>query len=191
MDVTAHTSVDGFFHEVLSEALGRRQVEVKEPTEHYLVGLLGEFTRSQITDEPLALKWLESRHEGPSERVRTLKEVGDTTLYVAGFFAESLQRKLFDAEYYIGLGEAAYSELAQRMGGSALREVYGELAADFPGFVEVLAEVRGAFDMGRDDVAALYQQWLRTRSEWIERRLRRLGVLMPTQGERGQGGYLQ
>jgi hypothetical protein len=187
MDVTAHSSVDAFFHEVLCDALGRRQVEVSEPTESYLVGLLGEFTRSRISDEPLGLKWLESRHGSPGERVRALKEVGDTTLYVAGFFAESLERKLIDTDYYIGLGEAAYGELAQRMAGSSLREVYEELAAGFPGFVDVLTEVRGEINMGRDDVASLYQQWLRTRAEWIERRLRRLGVVMPTPSE----GYWQ
>jgi hypothetical protein len=180
MDVTAHSSVEAFFHEVLTDAFGRRQVEVSVPTESYLVGLLGEFSRCQITDEPLGLKWLESRHGSPGERVRALKEVGDTTLYVAGFFAESLERKLVDTEYYIGLGEAAYGELAQRMGGSSLRQIYEELASNFPEFVDVLAEVKGAVDMGSADVASLYQQWLHTRAEWIERRLRRLGMLMPT-----------
>ncbi len=190
MDVTAHSSVDAFFHEVLTETLGRRQAEVKDVTESYLVSLLGEFARSTITDEPLALKWLESSHGSPADRVRTLKEVGDTTLYVAGFFAESLSRKLVDSEYYIGLGEAAYGELASRMSGSSLREVYEELAADFPGFVDVLAEVRGAVSMGTGDVAALYEQWRRTRAEWIERRLRRLGVVMPSQTDT-EKGYLQ
>jgi hypothetical protein len=192
MDVTAHSSVEAFFHEVLSDAFGRRQVEVRELTESYLVGLLGEFTRSQISDEPLGLKWLESRHGSPGERVRALKEVGDTTLYVAGFFAESLERKLVDTEYYIGLGEAAYGELAQRMGGSSLCQIYEELSEGFPGFVDVLTEVRGAVDMGSDDVASLYHQWLRTRAEWIERRLRRLGVVMPTPHDNAAGkGYWQ
>lgn len=188
MDVTGHASVDEFFHEVLADALGRQQLEVSEPVESYLVGLLGEFTRARITDEPLGLKWLESRSADPGERVRTLKEVGDTTLYVAGFFAESLERKLFDTDYYIGLGGAAYRELASRLGGSSIREVYEELAAKFPRFVDVLCEVRGNVELGRADVASLYEQWLRTRSEWIERRLRRLGVLMP--GHTG-GGYWQ
>ncbi len=189
MDVTGHSSVDAFFYEVLSDALGRRHVEVSEPTESYLVGLLGEFVRSPICDEPLGLKWLESRHHSPGERVRTLKEVGDTTLYVAGFFAESLERKLVDSEYYIGLGEAAYGELAQRMGTSALSQIYEELAARFPEFVDVLTDVRGSVSMGSDDVASLYQQWLRTRAEWIERKLRRLGMVMPTGSD--DKGYWQ
>jgi hypothetical protein len=190
MDVTAHASVDEFFHDMLLEALGRRQVEASQSTETYLVGLLGEFARGRISDEPMALKWLQSRSAGAGERVKTLKEVGDTTLYVAGFFAESLERKLVDTEYYIGLGEAAYGELAQRLGRSSVREVYQELAANFPQFVDVLSEVRGAVEMGRADVASLYEQWLRTRAEWIERRLRRMGVLMPARGDTGKG-YLQ
>ena len=79
---------------------------------------------------------------GPGERVKALKEVGDTALYVVGFFAESLERSLVQADYYMGLGSAAYGELASRLGGSSVREVYEELASGFPAFVDVLGEVR-------------------------------------------------
>ena len=110
---------------------------------------------------------------GPEERLRALKQVGDTSLYVTGFFAESFERKLVDPDYYIGLGEAAYRELANRLGGSpSIREVYGELAAKFPRFVDVLQEVRKQVHFAGTDVVELYDEWLRTRSEWVERRMR-------------------
>jgi len=48
--------------------------------------------------------------------VRTLKEVGDTSLYVAGFFAKSLTRSLVDVDYYVGLGQSAYAQLARSLG---------------------------------------------------------------------------
>ena len=57
----------------------------------------------------------QSQDADPGERVKTLKEVGDISLYVTGFFAESLSRKLVDADYYIGLGRGAYAELAGRL----------------------------------------------------------------------------
>jgi hypothetical protein len=180
IDVLPHASVDAFFHEVLTDALESMRVDATEPAGWYLVSLLGDFTRARLPDEPLAVKLAQSAAAAdPGERVRTLKEVGDTSLYVAGFFAESLSRKLVDADYYIGLGRGAYAELAGRMGASSsITEVYRELAEGFPGFVEVLAEVRRRVDFAGADVMKLYEQWLRTRDAWIEKKLRALGVLV-------------
>src|SRR5262245_8779582 len=104
MDVTCHASVDDFFHEVVTDALEAVHVEVTTGAEWYLVSLLGEFTRARIPDEPLAVKLVGARDAEPATRMKTLKEVGDTSLYVAGFFAESLDRKLVDVEYYVGIG---------------------------------------------------------------------------------------
>jgi hypothetical protein len=176
MDVTPHASVDEFFHDVVQDALEAVRLPVGEPTEWYLVGLLGEFTRARITDQPLGLQLAEAPAD-PGERVRRLKQVGDTSLYVSGFFAESLGRKLVDVDYYVSIGTSAYRQLAQRLGGS-LTEVYGELAARFPAFVEVLAEVRRRVDFAGADITKLYEQWLRTRDEWVEKKLRAFGVLV-------------
>ena len=189
MDVTAHATVEEFFHEVVTDALARADVQATEGAECYLVGLLGEFTKARITDDPLSLKLVESQGD-PAARVKTLKEVGDTSLYVAGFFAASLNRRLVDAGYYVNLGEAAYRELAGRLSGaSSIGEIYSELAAKFPRFVDVLAEVRKRIDCAQRDVVKLYETWLVTRSEWVERRLRELGVLVQT-APKGSG-YLQ
>ena len=181
MDVTPHASVDEFFHEVVTDALEAVRLDTSEPAEWYLVSLLGDFTRVRITDEPLALKLVGQPAAEPSQRVKQLKEVGDTSLYVSGFFSESLGRKLIDADYYIGLGSRAYAELAGRLGGS-LTEVYRELAEKFPRFVDVLAEVRRRCDFVGADVVRLYEEWLRTRDAWVEKKLRAFGVLVDPSG---------
>jgi hypothetical protein len=176
MDVTPHASVDEFFHDVVQDALEEVRLPVGEPTEWYLVGLLGGFTRARIPDQPLGLQLVEAPAD-PGERVRRLKQVGDTSLYVSGFFTESLGRKLVDIDYYVSIGTSAYTQLAQRLGGS-LTEVYRELAARFPAFVEVLALVRRRVDFASADITKLYEQWLRTRDEWVEKKLRAFGVLV-------------
>jgi hypothetical protein len=182
MDVTTHTSIEAFFHEVVADALERAQVEATAATEYYLVSLLGAFATTPITDEPLAFKLARAQGD-PAERVRTLKEVGDTSLYVTGFFGASLDRRgMVDASYYIGLGEAAYRELASRLSMSSIGAIYRELAAKFPRFVDVLCEVRNQVDFTGGDVVKLYEQWRTTRSEWIERRLRALGVFVQRDG---------
>ena len=188
MGIIGHLSVEGFFHEILGEALGKSGMNVSIGAEYYLVGLLGEFAKGRISDEPMALRL--SKTEDAGERVQALKEIGDTSLYVSGFFAESISRQLVDVDYYIGMGGAAYRELSHRMGSSHVAEVYAELAGQFPAFVDVLARIRNQVSFAGDDVVSLYQEWMRTRSDWIEEKLSAMGVLV-TPAPDDDGGYLQ
>ena len=182
MDLTLAASVDEFFHEVVTDALDEVALTASEPASWYLVGLLGDFTRQSPTDEPLGLKLAQASND-PGERVRTLKQVGDTSLYVAGFFAESLSRSLVDADYYVSLGQNAYAQLARSLSASkSIGEVYEELATKFPQFVDVLAQVRKRTHLAElnqtTDIGKLYEIWLRTRDEWVEKKLKQAGLLV-------------
>ncbi|MCP4449563.1 MAG: hypothetical protein GY811_30155 [Myxococcales bacterium] len=189
MGIIGHTSVEGFFHEILTEALGQSGLHVSSGTEYYLVGLLGEFASARISDEPMALRLATTEDAG--ERALALKEIGDTSLYVSGFFAESIRRQLVDVDYYIGMGGAAYRELSHRMCGSHVAEVYAELSGRFPAFVDVLARIRSQVSFAGDDVLSLYQEWMRTKSDWIESKLADMGVLVTPAPDDDDGGYLQ
>ncbi|MBC7973601.1 MAG: hypothetical protein H7138_01355 [Myxococcales bacterium] len=182
MDVTLAASVDEFFHEVVTDALSAVDLDASEPAGWYLVGLLGEFMTTRVTDEPLGMK-LAAAPQSPGQRVRTLKEVGDTSLYVAGFFAESLNRSLVDVDYYVGLGQTAYTQLARSLGSRrSIGEVYEELAANFPKFVDVLAAVRKRVTFAElnatSDLNRLYEIWLRTRDAWVENKLKQAGLIV-------------
>jgi hypothetical protein len=185
MDVTLASSVDEYFHEVVTDALEAVDLEASEPASWYLVGLLGDFTKARLTDEPLGMK-LATPVADSGERVKNLKQVGDTSLYVAGFFAESLNRSLVDVEYYVGLGQSAYAQLARSLSGgtrpAALGDVYEELAEKFPRFVDVLTEVRKRTTLAElnatTDIGKLYEVWLRTREDWVEQKLKAAGVLV-------------
>lgn len=185
MDVTLAASVDEYFHEVVTDALSAVDLDASEPASWYLVGLLGDFTKARLTDEPLGLK-LAAPVEDAGERMRTLKQVGDTSLYVAGFFAESLSRTLVDVDYYVGLGQSAYGQLARSFGGTrsnrSIGEVYEELAEKFPKFVDVLMQVRKRTNLAElnqtTDIGKLYEIWLRTRDEWVEKKLKAAGLIV-------------
>jgi len=182
MDVTLAASVDEFFHEVVTEALSAVDLDASEPAGWYLVGLLGEFTTTRVSDEPLGVKLASASHL-PERRVKTLKEVGDTSLYVAGFFTDSLNRSMVDVDYYVGLGQAAYGQLARSLGAKqTIGEVYEELAAKFPRFVDVLMAVRKRIKLSElnatSDIGQLYQIWLRTRDAWVEQKLRDAGLIV-------------
>ena len=176
------SNIASFFHELLTSTIRNQGLDTSEPTEHYLVNLLSAFAKQSPDDEPLALKLASAAFASPDERARQLKEVGDTSLYVSGFFGESLQRKLIDVDYYVQIGGAAYVELAHYFRGYRHSDVFGavydELGHKFPRFVDVLAEISEQTSVtSQQSVVQLYERWLRTGAEWIERRLRALGVL--------------
>jgi hypothetical protein len=176
-----HSSVAEFFHEVVSEAIRNQRVDTSETAEYYLVNLLAAFAKAPVDDEPLALKMASAAMATPDERVRHLKDVGDTSLYISGFFADSLQRKLVDVDYYIQIGGHAYGELARYFRvcrHSEIGEVYDELGVKFSRFVDVLAEISERTSMTSNvGVVQLYERWLRTGSPRVALRLRERGVL--------------
>src|SRR3569833_2106776 len=120
------TSLSVFFLGRISEAIRFQGVDASTLTECYLVSLLSEFTTSPPDDEPLALK-LAKAVQSPDERVRQLKDVGDTSLYVSGVFQDSVQRKQVDLDYYIQMGGTAYSELARYFRSNTHSAVFAEV----------------------------------------------------------------
>jgi hypothetical protein len=187
MELKLDASVAEFFHELLSATIRNQGVDTSETTECYLVNLLATFTRTSPDDSPLALKLATAVYASPDERARHLKEVGDTSLYVSGFFGESLNRKLVDVDYYIQMGGSAYGELARFFRGyrrsEVFGEVYDELGAKFGRFVDVLAEVSEQTSVGSpQSLVQLYERWQRTGADWMERRLRERGVI-PKKGD--------
>jgi hypothetical protein len=144
-----HRSASAFFHDAVTESIRELRVDATEPTEFYLVNLLVEFIKSAPDDEePMALRLAQIQFAAPGEKARGLKDIGDTSLVMTGFFTDSLSRRLVDENYYIAVGEGAYRQLAHLVTmshGSArelFRNVYSELAAKFGAFVEVLKLIR-------------------------------------------------
>jgi len=169
-----------YFKELVETAIEHQHVAVRDLTSFYLVNLLTgfvQFDRSSSTaaDEPLGLRLARALQTGGSRQRDGLREVGDLSLFISGFFADSLTRSLVDVDYYIQLGEVAYGSLA-RQGDPALGEVFDELAGKFSACVDVLGEVseRSAL-ASNSDVLRLYEKWMRTRS-------RRSGDLLVERG---------
>ena len=121
-----------YFKELVETAMEHQHVAVCDLTSFYLVNLLTgfvHFDRSATADEePLGIRLARALQTGGSRQRDGLREVGDRSLFISGFFADSLNRSLVDIDYYIQLGECAYASLA-RHGDPALGDVFDELAA--------------------------------------------------------------
>src|SRR5215208_3937726 len=140
------TNLREFFRDELHTALEHQHVSVEDQTEHYVVNLLTLFARSEVlydrTPEGMRLKplvvLLSEALEAPStgDRHRGLQRLGDVSLFVAGFFAQSFARKLIDIDYHIAMGGRAYGTLAESLARSRSRsrvlgQVFAELAEKF------------------------------------------------------------
>jgi hypothetical protein len=184
------TNLREFFKDALHGALEKRHLAVEDQTEHYVVNLLTLFSRSEelydTTTEGRRLKplvvmlseALEARSEG--DRNRGLQRLGDVSLFVAGFFAQSFARKLIDIDYHIAMGGRAYAALAEAMSrgkGRVLGQVFGELANNFQPMVDVLNEVsETSYSHSDKDILRLYEVWMKTGSKRCYEILKRLGV---------------
>ena len=174
-----HETPAEYFKELVETAMEHQHVAVRDLTSFYLVNLLTgfvHFDRSSpaVGDEPLGVRLARALQAGGSAQRNGLREVGDLSLFISGFFADSLTRSLVDVDYYIQLGECAYGSLARR--DVPLGDVFDELAGKFSAFVDVLGEVseRSALS-SNSDVLRLYEKWVRTRS-------RRSGDLLVERG---------
>ncbi len=179
-----------FFRDALHGALEKRQLAVEDQTEHYVVNLLTLFSRSEELYEdtpdgrrlrPLVVMLsdaLEARSAG--DRNRGLQRLGDVSLFVAGFFAQSFARKLIDIDYHIAMGGRAYAALAEAMSrgkGRVLGHVFAELSQNFQPMVDALNEVsETSYSHSDKDILRLYEVWLKTGSRRCYDILKRLGV---------------
>src|SRR5438105_12843245 len=114
--VLSSQSIKEFFRDLLQRALENQRARVEPFTELYLVNLLHEYLASEALyvqaddgtwqQKPLAFLLKEALEEAGVARVRLLRRLGDTSLFVSGFFPDSLARRssLADVDYYIAMG---------------------------------------------------------------------------------------
>lgn len=181
-----------YFRESMDAAIDKQGADVDPHATHYVVNLLTLFARSEDLYEdhdqayglkPLALMMADAVEARTVEqRNASLQRIGDVSLFIAGFFADSLANKLVDLDYYIHMGGNAYGSLSDEirgtMRGRVLAGVYEELARKFQIVVDILNEVRdGARQSSDIDLLRTYEVWLRTGSRRAETLLRQNGVV--------------
>jgi len=173
-----------FFKDCLESALSRQHLHAHELTSYYLVDLLCRFIRpderipfSDDAGEPLALRLGRALGSGGLEQRARLRNLGDFSLFMTGFFPDSLNRRAVDVDYYVSMGEYAYGSLSRREA-DAFGEVFSELARKFVPFTDVLADVSERSGIRSSvDVLRLYEKWLRTGSPRDGQRLADRGIL--------------
>jgi hypothetical protein len=167
-----------YFKELVEGALARQGLVANELTSFYIAHLLTGFIERRRDDEdaPLGIQLARALDRAGAEQRASLKQIGDVSLFVSGFFADSLRGKLVDVDYYVSIGGVAYQALS-RDETDTLSPAFAELAEKFIAFVDVLSEVseRSACGSSNMDLLRLYERWLKTGS-------RRSGQLLVERG---------
>ena len=184
--VIVSADIRGYFHDEVDSVLSKQAVKIDDATAIYLVNLLATFIRArelfEETDDglqlrPLALHYADAINaQGVAERTAALRKLGDIALFISGVFADSLNRKLVDIDYYIAMGGSAYSYVhdISLNGGTGL---FAELAEKFGVLVDVLNEISERSNLQSNaNVLRLYDVWLKTGSNRAYDKLQRLGL---------------
>ena len=158
-----------YFKELVDGAIEHQRLHATELAADYVVQMLAAFAERPAPDgradeTPLAIRLAEALDSAGVKQRVGLKQVGDVSLFISGFFSDSLKRKLVDVDYYASIGGYAYQALS-RVESDAVSAVFAELADKFLGFVDVLTEVSERTQCASNaDLLRLYERWLKTGS---------------------------
>lgn len=189
----ARTSPRALFAELVGDALTEVDPRPSPMATTYLVELLdervrvpepGERAREALFVEAL----LEARLANGPERVARLRRLGDRSLFLAGFFGDSLLGGMASRSYCAEVGRSAYAALSAALASNLAERtwphLFEELAARFRDFADVLSEVCDHVCPGRSDaLAGLYRRYVESGSECDRRRLLRRGRNLPAWAE--------
>ncbi len=177
-----------FFHQHVRESMKNQNVIITKTSEQYIVQLLADFTLARNAfnlahkdQRPLAIIYQEAQFETASRKIRMLKELGDFSLFITGFFPDSLNRKIIDVDYYIFLGRSSYGTLSstlEKTCNPSSTLLFDELAEKFVSISDILAEISSkSSTQWNDGILRLYERWLKTRSKRDERLLSLKGII--------------
>src|ERR1700681_779076 len=177
--VVRRESASEYFKELVEGALAHQRIAAGELTSFYVVNLLTGFLQRPAEEDqaPLAFRLALALETAGMRQRASLKQIGDFSLFISGFFGDSLHRKLVDIDYYVSIGGTAYTALS-RHETDTFSPVFAELAENFMRFVDVLSEVSERASLcSNADLLRLYERWLKTGSRRSAHLLAERGVV--------------
>jgi len=152
-------SAQAYFREALDAAMRASHISVTESAQAYVVYLLNEFSRTEKafagTDygqkvsmsELLERALLADSHES----LTIFKHLGDTSLYLLGFFRNSRVQRIVSNSYYRDMGSQAYWHASHlsRVHAAHSSAIFYELSERFSDMVTVVENIASYSDSGK------------------------------------------
>lgn len=182
-----------YFSEAVKKGLEQRRIKTYPFVESYLVNLLQHYldARNLFENEideagkrppqTLAEMLLIAHNSETTVKLELLKKLGDKSLYISGYFGDSLNRKIVDVDYYANMGGTAYATLANATKEDTLVKVYETFSSRFIDFVDVLTVIsQASLVKSNESILRLYDRYMRTGSDLAREKLIEMGVLTLT-----------
>lgn len=192
-------SAEGHFRDLVREGLQKRKIKTHPHIETYLVEVLEnhllvknlfqfdlahiansttEVHQSSKNPSTFAELYLLAMNSDHSAKTELLKKLGDRSLYFCGFFSPSLQKRLVDVDYYLEMGELAFTSLSNLVKENTVGQIYTVIAKRFVEFVDVLEYIsHKSLTQENQDLLRLYEKYLRTGSELARESLIESGII--------------
>lgn len=185
-----------YFVKVVDEAFEERKLRTYPQVKTYLVDVLKyyllvenlydqEDPSGKKTRKTLAEMFLTANQSGARQRFENLKRLGDSSLYISGFFSDSFQRKIIDVDYYVDIGKMAFDSLSNDVEEDLFAKLYKEISQQFLGLVDVLSLIsQKAKITDEENILRMMDVYAKTGSTLIEKTLVEKGVFnKPNKGQ--------
>jgi hypothetical protein len=115
--IITETNLQSFFYEKLTQINKLSNSKIREELIYYLSTILNEYTLSsnffesvdgKNYEKVISLKFLEASNLSKEKQKISYKEIGDVTLFTCGFFSKSVEKKMINKDFYLGLGQSSY-----------------------------------------------------------------------------------
>ena len=177
-----------FFHSIVEEAASLRSIQTSPMSRSYISELMYQYVWTSNLFElkedgrwqqsTLAEQYLKANQAPSPHKEKMLKKLADSSLYISGFFGDSLKRKVVDVDYYIDMGCSAYGSLSRRIEEEAVALVYREISDRFLEFVDLLTiNSQKVMTQSDKDLLRLYERYVLTGSELAKEQLAKEGLL--------------
>jgi hypothetical protein len=184
------SSSEQYFSEMLGLAFDERKVKAAPVVKSYLVDLLQHYLDVRnLFDEgtvdelgrrkpqTLAELYLIAHQSEGSLKIEMLKKLADRSLYISGFFSDSLDNKIVDVDYYVDMGRSAYGSLSACVNENSKTGVFRTFSHRFVDFVDVLGHLsHKARPQSNENILKLYDRFLRTGSPMDREKLAGIGI---------------
>lgn len=186
--IETKTNLQQFFYDLVREAVQNQGINIIPETEYYLVQLLYRFSKIEegtensnliCKDEALVCMLGRAVEANRETSIQILKHLGDLALYIAGYFPESLSRKLIDIDYYVQMGGTAYGSVSAMTPQPHIQSLFQQLSDRFCSWVDILGEVSAQtqFHRSEQDLLKIYDLWNRTGSRHALNLLQKEGIV--------------
>ena len=183
-----------FFRTELKKSLKQTKTHLDPESETYLVNFLADkaYPRGhedgyshvlEVLEKPLALIYKKASEAEGAQKISLMQAVGDTSLFISGFFTEFFNQKSFSRSYYMDLGSTSYNIAANHIAGHhpnhyLLMGIFTFLSNHFYRVAEIISDLADRLRTSDyEDIYAVHKLWEKKQSEQLLKALKKQGII--------------